>query len=53
MTATTTIRRRAVIDIVQKLTEVVVHGANTSLLTDLPYDVCPQAAKQAAKFVPL
>ncbi len=40
------------IDAVQKLAEVVVHRANTSFSIDLPYSICPQAAKQAAKFTP-
>ncbi len=36
---------------VRKSAVVVVHGANTSFSIDLPYGICPQAAKQAAKLV--
>jgi len=35
--------------IVQKLCKAVIHGAGTSFLIDLPYNIHPQAAKQGAK----
>jgi len=38
-----------VIDIVQRLVEAVVHGAGTSFLIDLLYNIYPQAAKQDAE----
>ncbi len=49
MPAATAIGGGTTIDIVQKLGEVVVHGANTSFLVDLPYSTHPQDAKQDAK----